>query len=203
MARIESEATRMGVLVEDLLALARLDELPEARRVPVDVGGLATQAAIDARVTAPERTITVETEGPLEVLGDSDALRQVLGNLTTNAVIHTPAGTPVKLHGFRDRADVVVTVRDHGPGLPEGAEERVFERFWRADGGRTRGRGGSGLGLSIVKEIVRSHRGTVRAESRPGEGATFVVRLPATRPSPEAAEHDHDATRAIFGPVAG
>jgi two-component system OmpR family sensor kinase len=197
MARIESEATRMGVLVEDLLALARLDELPEARRVPVDLGELATQAAIDARVTAPDRTITLEAEGPLEVLGDPDALRRVLCNLMANAVIHTPAGTPVELRAFRDGDDVVVEVRDHGPGLPGGAEERAFERFWRADGGRTRGPAGSGLGLSIVKEIVRSHHGIARAERRPGEGARFIVRLPGTRLRPEAPTRDADAARAL------
>lgn len=179
MARIESEATRMGVLVEDLLALARLDELPEARRVPVDLGELAAQAAVDARVIAPNRRITLEADTPLEVLGDPDALRRVLSNLMTNAVLHTPDGTPVELAAYRDGGDVVLQVRDRGPGLPAGAEDRVFERFWRADGGRARGRGGSGLGLSIVKEIVRSHHGRVRACNRPGEGATFTVKLPA------------------------
>jgi two-component system OmpR family sensor kinase len=206
MARIESEATRMGVLVEDLLALARLDELPEARRVAVDLAELAAQAAVDARVTAPDRTITLVTEGPSEVLGDPDALRQVLGNLMGNAMIHTPVGTPVELVVRRERDEVVVEVRDHGTGLPDAAEERVFERFWRADGGRARGRGGSGLGLSIVKEIVRSHHGTVRAVSRPGEGATFIVRLPAAPAPTEPPTRKVDApdvARSMSGQIAG
>ncbi len=203
MARIESEATRMGVLVDDLLALARLDELPEARRLSVDLAELAAQAAVDARVRAPERAITVEADGPLEVLGDPDALGRVVGNLMSNAVIHTPAGTQVELHAYRDGGEAVLEVRDHGAGLPAGTEERVFERFWRADGGRTRGRGGSGLGLSIVKEIVRSHHGNVRAVSSPGGGATFIVRLPARRPRAEGPVRDSDVAGTIGGPVAG
>ena len=197
MARIESEATRMGILVDDLLALARLDELPEARRVPVDVGELATQAAVDARVRAPERTITVDAASPLEVMGDPDALRQVLTNLMGNALIHTPEGTPVELTVYAQGEDIVVEVRDHGIGLPAGAEERVFERFWRADGARTRRRGGSGLGLSIVQEIVRSHHGSVRAQSRPDEGATFIVRLPAAPPHPELPAEEPDSAEAL------
>ena len=115
------------------------------------------------------------------MLGDPDALRQVLGNLVRNAVIHTPDEAPVELTVSREGADVVVTVRDHGDGLPEGAEERVFDRFWRAENGRARGPGGSGLGLSIVKEIVRWHGGTVSAENRPDGGAAFTVRLPEAR----------------------
>jgi two-component system OmpR family sensor kinase len=189
MARIESEAARMGVLVEDLLALARLDELPEARRVPVDLTELATQAAVDARVMAPSRNITLDADGPVEVLGEPDALRQVLANLMVNAVIHTPEGTPVELSVCREGADAVVVVRDHGAGLPAGAEERVFERFWRADSGRTRGRGGSGLGLSIVNEIVQSHHGAVRAGCAPGGGAVFTVTLPAVV-GPREATHE-------------
>ncbi len=179
MARIEAEATRMGVLVEDLLVLARLDELPEARRVPVDLCELAAQSAADARVMSPESTVALDAPGELDVLGDPDALRQVIANLTVNAVIHTPEGTPIELAVGRDGDEVVVTVRDHGSGLPPGSEERVFDRFWRGEGGRARGPGGSGLGLAIVKEIVQTHHGTVTAENRSDGGALFTVRLPA------------------------
>jgi two-component system OmpR family sensor kinase len=189
MARIEAEATRMGVLVEDLLVLARLDELPEARRVPVDLCELAAQSAADARVMSPESTVTLDAPGELDVLGDPDALRQVIANLTVNAVIHTPEGTPIKLAVGRDGDEVVVTVRDHGSGLPPGSEERVFDRFWRGEGGRARGPGGSGLGLAIVKEIVQTHHGAVTAENRSDGGALFTVRLPAA-PHTRAAGSD-------------
>jgi two-component system, OmpR family, sensor kinase len=179
MARIESEATRMGVLVEDLLLLARLDELPESRRVRVDLSELGAHAAADARALAPDRAVTFDAHDRLEVLADADALRQVLANLMGNAVIHTPQGTPLELGLRREGGDAVLEVRDHGPGLPADVGDRVFDRFWRAEGGRARGRGGAGLGLSIVREIVRAHHGTVQAENHPGGGAMFTVRLPA------------------------
>jgi two-component system OmpR family sensor kinase len=190
MARIEAEAERMGVLVEDLLALARLDELRETRRVRVDLSELAAQAAADARAMDPARTVTLRAVPRLEVLGDPNALSQVLANLMTNAVMHTPDGAPVELSVRRDRGDVVVEVADYGPGLPAGSEERVFDRFWRAERRRARRPGGSGLGLSIVREIVHSHDGTVAGENRNGGGARFVVRLPAAplAPVPDSAE---------------
>ena len=184
MSRIESEAARMGTLVEDLLVLARLDELPDAERDRVDLSQLATQALTDARMLAPDRTISLHASDPVEVLGDRDQLAQVLANLLTNAVIHTPDGVAVEVSVAREGADAVVEVRDHGPGLPPGSQENVFERFWRAEGGRRRGPGGSGLGLSIVREIVRGHRGSVHAGNHPDGGAVFVVRLPAGAPTP-------------------
>jgi two-component system, OmpR family, sensor kinase len=184
MERIESEATRMGVLVEDLLALARLDELPEERQERVDLGDLAAQAVADARAMAPDRRIGMQAPRPLEVLGDPNALRQVLANLLGNALIHTAAGTPIELAVSPEGRDVVIDVRDHGPGLAPGAENLLFDRFWRADGGRARGRGGSGLGLAIVREIVASHTGTVSAANHPAGGAIFTVRLPAAPPAP-------------------
>lgn len=187
MARIESEAAQMGVLVEDLLALARLDELPESRRDRVDMAELGTEAVADARAIDPARTIAFHAEGPEEVLGDPDALRRVLANLMGNALTHTPDGTAVELTVRHEGGDAVVEVRDHGPGLPPGAEELVFDRFWRAEG-RTHGRVGSGLGLSIVREIVASHRGSVSAANAPGGGAGFTVRLPLAPPRAEDGE---------------
>ncbi len=190
MARIESEAARMGALVDDLLALARLDELPRSRRMPVDIGELSLQAVADARALAPWRSIALTSTDTIEVLGDPDGLRQVLANLLGNALIHTPRDGPIEVAVHRDGADAVIEVSDHGPGLPPGAEEQVFGRFWRADGGRTNGEGGSGLGLAIVREIVRTHDGTVQAANRREGGAVFTVRLPAAparRPDPESA----------------
>ena len=182
MARIESEATRMGVLVEDLLALASLDQAPESRRLPVDLRELAEQAAEDTQIQAPDRDVVLETGEPATVLGDPDQLRRLLSNLTRNAILHTPAGTAIELAVRHDAGVVAVTVRDHGPGLPPGGADQLFERFWRAEGGRTRGRGGAGLGLAIARGIARNHGGDVRAENAAGGGAVFTITLPAAAP---------------------
>jgi two-component system OmpR family sensor kinase len=179
MERIESEAARMGVLVDDLLLLARLDELPAAPRTRIDLTALVEHRVNDARATAPDRPIVFEAADAVEVFGDADGIGQVIANLLTNALIHTPPDARVRVTvGLRD-GEAIVTVEDEGPGIPPGTEEQVFERFWRADGGRARGPGGSGLGLSIVREIVANHHGSVRAARRPGGGAVFTVRLPA------------------------
>ncbi len=185
MARIESEATRLGVLVENLLLLARLDEMPEMRLVPVDLCELAEHAAQDTRAVAPQREVRLTANGALRVLADPEQLRQVLANLTRNAVIHTPAETAIDISLRREDDRAVLEVRDHGPGLPADAGNRVFDRFWRTDGGRSRGRGGSGLGLAIVKAIVQAHHGEVNASNAPDGGAVFRVTLPLMR----AAEH--------------
>jgi two-component system OmpR family sensor kinase len=189
MRRIEEEASRMGVLVEDLLALARLDEVREAEHGPVDLVALARDAVDDARAAAPERAIELRVEGgeggsgAAVVEGNAHQLRQVLGNLLRNALVHTPEGTSIEVTvepaaGAAGATRVVV--RDHGPGLPASvAPEELFERFWRAEGGRARGQGGAGLGLAIVAGIVAAHHGRVQARNAPGGGAEFVVSLPA------------------------
>jgi two-component system OmpR family sensor kinase len=179
MARIEEEASRMGILVEDLLALARLDEMPRSRRESVDLEPLARDAADDARAAAHDREITVTVEGPHLVSGDSSQLRQVLANLMRNALTHTPAGSPIELDVRGRNGSVAIEVRDHGPGLPAGSQESVFERFWRSEGGRERGKAGAGLGLAIVAAIVDAHDGTVSAHNDPGGGAVFTIELPA------------------------
>jgi len=178
MRRIEDEAARMGVLVEDLLTLARLDEVRDARHGPVDLAALARDAVDDARVTAPDREITLDAQ-PARVNGDADQLRQVLGNLLRNALVHTPAGTPIEVSVGGTNGSVELAVRDHGRGLPNGDPNALFERFWRAEGGRERGKGGAGLGLAIVAEIVDAHGGAVSAANAPDGGAEFEVRLPA------------------------
>jgi two-component system, OmpR family, sensor kinase len=184
MRRIEDEAARMGVLVEDLLTLARLDAVPDAPRTAVDLGTLARDAVDDARVTAPDREITVTVQGTETVLGDAHRLRQVLGNLLRNALVHTPAGSPIVVSVARAGREVVLAVRDHGPGLPTQDPNALFERFWRAEGGRERGRGGAGLGLAIVAAIVEGHGGRVDAANAPGGGAVFTVRLPVAEVVP-------------------
>ena len=189
MTRIESEAARMGVLVEDLLLLAQLDEFPEARRLSVDLRELAAHAVQDARVVDPDREITL-ADGPVVlVLGDPDRLRQVLANLIGNAVIHTPPGSPIDVHVQTDADWARLEVRDHGPGLPTGEADRVFERFWRNESGRSRGPGGAGLGLAIVRAIVAVHGGRVVGENADGGGARFRVDLPAlSKPSASSEE---------------
>jgi two-component system, OmpR family, sensor kinase len=179
MLRIEHEARRMGVLVSDLLALARLDEAPARPHERVELATLARDAVQDAHATAPDREITLTVATDAEVLGDSHQLRQVLANLIRNALVHTPADSPVEVALQRDGESVVLTVRDHGPGLPAGSTERLFERFWRAEGGRERGRAGAGLGLAIVDALVKANHGEVSAHNAEGGGAVFTVRLPA------------------------
>jgi two-component system OmpR family sensor kinase len=187
MHRIEQEAARMGVLVEDLLTLARLDELREPVRDRVDLAELARDAVDDARAMAPDRAIDVETDGPAVLDADAHQLRQVLANLLRNALVHTPAGTPVEVAVTSRGGEVRLDVRDHGPGLPTDDAGVLFERFWRAEGGRERGRGGAGLGLAIVAGIVAAHHGRVEAGNAPGGGARFTVALPAGVPAPAPA----------------
>ncbi len=264
MDRIEREAVRMGLLVEDLLELARLDETKPLNLAVVDLVPLAHDAALDANAGNPDRTVSVElslppapppppgpsaqeaprddtaeeavengapsrpgnarprgqgatgpigfagatlarlrrrprrpgpgveTE-PLElvdipepptvrplVMAEENKLRQVIANLIGNAVRYTPAGSPIEIgvsvHPEREVA--VLSVIDHGEGIPPQIREKIFQRFWRADTSRTRETGGSGLGLAIVASIVDAHHGTVDVVETPGGGATFRVTLP-------------------------
>lgn len=178
MRRIEQEAERMGVLVEDLLTLARLDETTERERRAVDLAQLAQDAVEDARATAPERTIALNATEPVTLSADPLQLQQVFANLLRNALVHTPASTPIEVSVSKNDRAVLLVVRDHGPGIPEAARERLFERFWRAEGGRERGRAGAGLGLAIVSAIVESYHGRISVDDAPGGGAIFVVELP-------------------------
>jgi two-component system OmpR family sensor kinase len=184
MRRIEDEAARMGVLVDDLLLLARLDQRRPLERRPVDLAALARDAVDDAQAVAPSRSLTldVRTDSAI-VVGDELRLRQVLGNLVGNALTHTPPTAAVTVR-VSDRADetgvgsVVLEVADEGPGLPEADAARVFERFYRADPSRTRDQGGTGLGLSIVASLAEAHGGSVEVDTAVGAGATFRVVLP-------------------------
>ncbi|GAB3254218.1 sensor histidine kinase [Nocardioides dilutus] len=170
--KVEEEAGRMTTLVEDLLLLARLDAGRPMRREAVDLTRLLVEAVNDARVLAPEhRWRIVVPDEPIEVTGDEQGLHQVVTNLLTNARKHTPAGTTVTVTGRRDGFDV----HDDGPGFPPGLVQHAFERFARGDASRNRA-GGAGLGLALVDAIVRSHDGTVRLTSDPGD-TTVAVRL--------------------------
>ncbi|GIG85949.1 sensor histidine kinase [Plantactinospora endophytica] len=195
--RIEDESARMGLLVEDLLLLARLDRERPLTLAPVELPVLASDAVQAAKVVAPERPISLEIEpgaGSLVVFGDDARLRQVLGNLMTNALTHTPPDAAVTLRLRVEQSDAVIEVADTGPGLSPEQAERVFERFYRADAARTRQAGGgvsTGLGLAIVAALVAGHNGSVEVVDTPGGGATFRVRLPRApeiSDDPETAE---------------
>jgi two-component system OmpR family sensor kinase len=182
MRRTEQEATRMGSLVDDLLLLARLDEGRELERVPVALDVLVEDAVRDARAVDPDRPINASVEGRPTVVGDEGRLRQVLANLLRNALVHTPAGTPIDVRLARDNGNAVVEVHDDGPGMAPEVAWKVFERVYRADPARTRRRGGTGLGLAIVDATVTAHHGRVKLESAPGSGTTVRVELPYDAP---------------------
>jgi two-component system, OmpR family, sensor kinase len=218
MRRVEQESTRMGVLVEDMLLLARMDQQRPLEARPVDLLTLAADAVHDARVVAPNRSIdlTVGTSQAPIVTGDEVRLRQVIGNLMTNALNHTPDGTPIDVlirSGSLGEAlsatamaqppapnpshpAVVLEVSDHGPGLTDEQAEHVFERFYRTNAARTVG--GTGLGLAIVAALAVAHGGSAWVQARPGEGATFCIALPL---SPDAVLADEDEDSDAEGPA--
>lgn len=190
MGRIEKEAQRMTALVTDLLELARLDEARPLEFGPVNLVGLAIDAAGDAGASAPGRTVSVWVEGetvtdassvsPIIITADENKIRQVIANLMQNALRFSPATTNIEialsLESAPDRG--VVSVIDHGEGIPPQIREKIFQRLWRADTSRARETGGSGLGLAIVETIVKRHRGTISVLETPGGGATITVALP-------------------------
>ncbi|MEO5966003.1 MAG: HAMP domain-containing sensor histidine kinase, partial [Candidatus Limnocylindrales bacterium] len=182
MERIGTESRRMGLLVDDLLLLARLDQGRPLRRDPVDLSRITTEAVADARAVEPARPLVDAIDPGIVVTGDEDRLRQVIGNLVANVRVHTAPGAPAEIVLRRDGDDAELRVVDHGPGIDPEHAPRVFDRFYRADPGRSRDRGGSGLGLSIVASITQALGGRIRHEATPGGGATFVMRLPLTVP---------------------
>jgi two-component system OmpR family sensor kinase len=211
MQRVEKEAARMGLLVEDLLLLARLDQQRPLAQQPVDLLSLAGDAVHDARMIAPDRNIdlSVQPGAAFLIIGDEQRLRQVIGNLMSNALTHTPDGSPIEVSISSGILDPRVTdsppaamidVTDHGPGMTPDQAHRVFERFYRADQARTSTTGGNGLGLAIVRALVAAHGGIASVRTSPGRGATFRIALPL---APEAQgglpgdEEEDDQ----FGPV--
>ena len=187
LARIESEAIRMGVLVDDLLLLARLDAGRPLERLAVDLSRLAIDATDDARVAGRDHRWTLDLPGePVMVVGDDHRLREVVTNLLTNARVHTPPGTSVELALSVDPGAgvTVLSVTDDGPGIAAESQRRVFERFYRADSVRAPMTGSSGLGLAIVAAVARAHAGEVSLSSRPG-CTRFSVQLPLS-PTPVA-----------------
>ena len=180
LARIEQEAARMGVLVDDLLLLTRLDEGRPLDREPVDLGAVAADAVAAARAVEPDRPIDFDVVGSVEVVGDRHRLRQVVDNLLANVRAHTPAGSPATVRvAANGDGHAVLEVADRGPGLDPGQAAHVFERFYRADAARSRDSGGAGLGLSIVAAIAQAHGGEALVDARDGGGSVFRVHLPA------------------------
>ncbi len=181
MANIEAEAARMGVLVDDMLLLARLDQGRPLERGSVDLTEVITHAVESARAIEPDRTIELTADGPVEVIGDAGRLRQVVDNLLDNARVHAP-GSTVHITVSREEHDAVLFVEDEGPGIDPSVVDRLFERFTRGDPSRSRGTGGAGLGLSIVAAIVEAHEGSVTAGSGSDGGTVMAVRLPVDGP---------------------
>jgi two-component system OmpR family sensor kinase len=180
--RIEDESGRMKRLVDDLLLLARLDQAPEMQREPFDLSVVVADACSAAAATDPDRPITLDAAEPVMMVGDRNHLVQAVSNLLSNALHHTPAGTPIDVSVAEGpiTGEATLAVRDHGTGLDDRALAHVFDRFWQAD--QSRAGGGAGLGLSIVSAIATEHGGSVMAANADGGGAQFVMRLPTPEP---------------------
>ena len=177
ISRIEGESIRMSSLVEDLLLLARLDQARELDFEPVDLNTLIVEVVASAKAAGPNHPIELNLPPEeLFVLGDSRRIHQVVANLLANARTHTPLGTKVNVTARQTLAEVIIEVADNGPGLSKSDQERIFERFFRADPARVRHSGeGSGLGLSIVDAVMKAHGGYVSVKSELDKGATFTL----------------------------
>ena len=180
ISRIEKESIRMGSLVEDLLLLARMDQFREIVMEDVDLSTLVREAVLSAQAAGPDHPITSDVAHDVHTQGDADKIYQVVTNLLANARAHTPAGTAIHVATYSDEKGTYVTVADNGPGLTPQDQQHIFERFYRVDTSRQRSSSdGSGLGLSIVDEVMKAHGGEVSVASEPGNGATFTLHFKA------------------------
>jgi two-component system, OmpR family, sensor kinase len=182
IGRIENESKRMGSLVEDLLLLARLDQSRQMSAEPVNLSKLVLDAVESARAAGPNHPVTFNNlDEEIYALGDNDRIHQVVANLLANARTHTPAGTLIDVSVSQGDDGVRIRIADNGPGLSKKDQERIFERFYRADSSRVRTDGeGTGLGLSIVDAVMRAHAGQVSVESEVGKGAAFTLFFPVS-----------------------
>ena len=176
LRRVGKESARMAALVEDLLLLARLDEGRPLVNEPVDLSQLARDVLAELSPMYPSHRTFDEIGDAVTTIGDGVRLHQVLSNLLSNAYVHTPSGTPVRLRVRRDGEQSVIELEDDGPGMDADDGPRAFERFWR--GSPARSGPGSGLGLAIVTSIVAAHQGSVELTTAPGRGTKVRVILP-------------------------
>ena len=215
---VKRASDRMARLVDDLLALARRQE-PILEHEPVDLGAAVAEASDDFVVPAAARNIVLDRAiAPgVVVIGDRDALKRAVANLLENAVRLAPEGSRIRLATGSEGDQAWIAVADEGPGIAPEDQPHVFDRFWRADKGRSRADGGTGLGLAIVRQIAESHGGQVRLQSKVGVGSSFVIWLPVAAnsssepaptptvsptPTPVATPADRARTRPSFGPPA-
>jgi signal transduction histidine kinase len=212
IAVVKRASGRMARLVDDLLALARRQE-PILEHEPVDLGVAVAEASDDFVVPAAARNIVLDrvTAPDVVVTGDRDALKRAVANLLENAVRLAPEGSRIRLATGSEGDRAWIAVTDEGPGIAPEDQPHVFDRFWRADKGRSRADGGTGLGLAIVRQIAESHGGEVRLQSKVGVGSSFVIWLPvAPNPTPRlptppvttpvTTPADRARTRPSFGP---
>ena len=188
MTGIQRETRRMGLLVSDLLLLARLDQGRAVEAKPIDLTALAGEAVDAAHAMEPGRPLALDAPAVVTVTGDAERLRQVIDNLLANVRAHTPADAATTVRVFRDGASAVLEVADSGAGMDAEQAAHGFERFYRGDPSRSRDHGGAGLGLAIVAAIVEAHGGSVAVTSAPGAGTTFRVTLPPGGARPAQAE---------------
>ncbi len=179
--RIEEESVRMSLMVDDMLVLARLGQGRPLERTPVDLQSIARDAVADAHAVAPQRSITLDAPASVVIAGDDTRLRQAVGNLMRNALVHTPHASPIEVALETHNGVATMSVVDHGPGLKPDDAGRVFEPFYRVNASRSRDSGGAGLGLSIVAAVVDAHGGSIKVGETPGGGATFEVELPIAK----------------------
>jgi two-component system OmpR family sensor kinase len=180
ISRIEKESMRMGYLVEDLLMLARMDQSRELVMADVDLSHLVQEAVSSASAAGPDHPITSDIAVDIHTQGDADKIYQVVTNLLANARAHTHVGTAIHVATYSTKDGSYITVADKGPGLSAEDQMLIFERFYRVDTSRQRSSNdGSGLGLSIVYEVMKAHGGTVSVASEPGNGATFTLHFKA------------------------
>jgi two-component system OmpR family sensor kinase len=179
MERIESEAIRMSGLVESLLTLTRMDELGQLNAQKVTIESVANPVVKDAAVANPNVNFEFEDQtNKLEIELDADRIKQVLTNLVANASRFAPTGSTVSVVATQEKKILKISVIDRGEGIPEPLQEKVFDRFYRADNSRNRETGGSGLGLAIARSIINAHGGKIWTETTPGGGATFSFEIP-------------------------
>jgi two-component system OmpR family sensor kinase len=186
MRRIGGESTRMALLIDDLLLLARLDEGRPLALDHVDVAEVLRDAVLDAGASHPTRSIQLRDTGPVELVGDEARLRQVVANLIQNALTHGGPDTSVSVGARLEGDRCIIEVADDGVGMSPEQVAHATDRFWRADSARVRRAGGTGLGLAITQAIVASHAGELRIESAPGSGTRVLVALPADGVDPSS-----------------